>query len=234
MLNMIFHQNLSGDYDKLYFFPSGSHLCLMCWCWEDVWLMCCIYMSVNWISIGSGNGLVPAWHQAITWTNAALLSIELLGTKFSEIWIRILSFLFKKMHLKMSSAKMAAILSWEKGLNVYHVFTMGCTILSMKHACSLCCDSLKTKSWHDANFIITGVTQSCCYDRFCAISDLKIGVMTTLGFQYLICCSHDISATHVDSHDIFTHIIQSSFTVTRDTIWLPWCLRTNPKNGTDK
>ena len=39
------------------------------------------------------------------------LSIGLPGTNFNEIWIGNLSFPFKKMHLKMSSARMAAILS---------------------------------------------------------------------------------------------------------------------------
>ena len=68
-----------------------------------------IYASMNWVSIGSGNGLSLVWHQAITWTNAGLLLIGLLGINFSEIQIRILSFSFKKMHLKLSSAKMAAI-----------------------------------------------------------------------------------------------------------------------------
>ena len=55
-----------------------------------------------------GNGLSPVRRRAITWSNAALSSIGLLGTSFSEIWIWIVSF---PMHLKMSSAKMAAILS---------------------------------------------------------------------------------------------------------------------------
>ena len=75
-----------------------------------------IYSSVNWAIIGSGNGLSPVRHQAITWTNAGLLSIGLLGTSFSEIWIQILSFSFKKMHLKMLSATMAAILSRGRGV----------------------------------------------------------------------------------------------------------------------
>ena len=34
---------------------------------------------VNWVSIGSGNGLSPVRRQTITWTNAGLLSIGLLG-----------------------------------------------------------------------------------------------------------------------------------------------------------
>ena len=39
-----------------------------------------MYVSLNWVIIGSGNGLLPVQYQAITWTNAALLSIGLLGT----------------------------------------------------------------------------------------------------------------------------------------------------------
>ena len=55
--------------------------------------------------IGSDNGLPPDRHQAIIWTNAGLLLIGPLGTDFSEILIEILTFSFKKMHLKVSSAK---------------------------------------------------------------------------------------------------------------------------------
>ena len=61
-------------------------------------------------SVIIGNGLSPIRRQVITWTNAGLLWIGLLGS-FSEIWIGILSFPFQKMHLKMSSAKVAGILS---------------------------------------------------------------------------------------------------------------------------
>ena len=53
-------------------------------------------------SIGSGNGLSPVRHQAITCTNAALLSIGPLGTGFSEIGIKNEKCPFIKMHLKMS------------------------------------------------------------------------------------------------------------------------------------
>ena len=54
-------------------------------------------------------GLSPVRCQAITRTNAGLLSTGLLGTSFVEIGIEILSFSFKKMHLKMSYVKMVAI-----------------------------------------------------------------------------------------------------------------------------
>ena len=62
-------------------------------------------------SIGSGNGLSPVQHQAITWTNADLLSVGLLGTNFSEIWIVILSFSVQKIHLKMLPGSQPSCLS---------------------------------------------------------------------------------------------------------------------------
>ena len=51
--------------------------------------------------IGSDNGLLPGRRRAIIWTNAGILLIEPLGTNFSEILIRIRTFSFKEMHLKM-------------------------------------------------------------------------------------------------------------------------------------
>ena len=55
--------------------------------------------------IGSDNGLSPGRRQAIIWTIAGILLIGPLGTNFSEILIGIQTFSFKKMNLKMSSAK---------------------------------------------------------------------------------------------------------------------------------
>ena len=55
--------------------------------------------------IVSDNGLSPVGRQAIIWNNAGILSIGLLGTNFSEIFIEILTFSFTKMRLKVSSAK---------------------------------------------------------------------------------------------------------------------------------
>ena len=55
--------------------------------------------------IGSDNGLSPGRRQAIIRTNAGILLIRPLGTNFSEILIEILIFSFKKMRLKVSSAK---------------------------------------------------------------------------------------------------------------------------------
>ena len=60
-------------------------------------------------TIGPDNDLSPRRRQAIIWTNAGILLIGPLGTDFCEISIAIITFSFKKIHLKMSSAKMAAI-----------------------------------------------------------------------------------------------------------------------------
>ena len=56
-------------------------------------------------SIGSDNGLSPGRRQAIIRTNAGILLIRTLGTNFSEYLVEILIVSFKKMRLKVSSAK---------------------------------------------------------------------------------------------------------------------------------
>ena len=78
--------------------------------------------------IGSDNGLSPGWRQAIIWTNARILLIRPLGTNFSEIIIRIQTFSFKKMHLKVSSEKWRpfwfglSVLTYFKTSNVRRTF----------------------------------------------------------------------------------------------------------------
>ena len=69
--------------------------------WGRVTQICVSKLTI----IGSGNGLSPGRRQAIIWTNAGILLIGPIGTNFSEILIRIQTFSFKKMQLKMSSAK---------------------------------------------------------------------------------------------------------------------------------
>ena len=55
--------------------------------------------------IGSDNGLSPGRCQAIIWTNDGILLIWTLATNLSEILSEIHAYSFKKMHLKMASAK---------------------------------------------------------------------------------------------------------------------------------
>ena len=69
--------------------------------WGRVTHICVSKLTI----IGSDNGLSPGRRQTIIWTNAGILLIGPLGINFSEILIEILTFSFKKMHLKMSSGK---------------------------------------------------------------------------------------------------------------------------------
>ena len=69
--------------------------------WGRVTHICVCKLTI----IGSDNGLSPDRRQAIIWTNAGILLIGPLGTNFSEFLIKILTFSFKKMRLKVSSAK---------------------------------------------------------------------------------------------------------------------------------
>ena len=55
--------------------------------------------------IGSDDGLSPGRRQAIIRTNAGILLIGPLGTNFSDILAEIITFSFKKMYLKVSSAQ---------------------------------------------------------------------------------------------------------------------------------
>ena len=82
--------------------------------WGRVTHICVSELTI----IGSEKGLSPGRRQTIIWNNAGLLSIEPLRTNFSDIWIGIQTFSFKKMHLNMSSA------NWRPfclGLNVLRV-----------------------------------------------------------------------------------------------------------------
>ena len=72
-------------------------------------------------SIGSDNGLSPGRRQAIIWTNAGLFLIGTLETNFKEILIKIHTFSFKNIDLKMSSWKwcifclsLKVLTHWEK------------------------------------------------------------------------------------------------------------------------
>ena len=76
----------------------------MQWClthWGRVTHICVGKITI----IVSNNGLLTERRQAIIWTNAGILLIVPLGTNFSDIITGIQTFSFKKMHLKMLSAK---------------------------------------------------------------------------------------------------------------------------------
>ena len=70
-------------------------------CWGRVLHICISKQTIT----GSDNSLSLGCCQAIIWTNSGILLIGPSGTNFSEILIEIHTFVFRKMHLKMSSRK---------------------------------------------------------------------------------------------------------------------------------
>ena len=107
--------------------------------------------------IASDNGLSPGRHQAIIWNNAGILSIGLLGTKFIEILIKILTYYFKEMRMEVSSAKWRPfclglnVLTWsvlcllitcwlkEPGYQLYYVLLRAplyTTVCSLPNCCA--------------------------------------------------------------------------------------------------
>ena len=109
-----------------------------CWPWhiEAEWR---IYASLNWVTIGSDNGLSPGRRQAIIWTNAGILLIGPLGTNFSENLIAILTFSFTKMRLKVSSAK-------------WRPFCLGLNVLKLVGWCTMPCSRSLLKIMQLAKF----------------------------------------------------------------------------------
>ena len=69
--------------------------------WGRVMHICVSKLTI----VGSDNGLSPGRRQTIIWTNDGILLIGPLGADLSEILIEILTFSFKKMRFKLSSAK---------------------------------------------------------------------------------------------------------------------------------
>ena len=89
--------------------------------WGRVTHICVSKLTI----IVSDNGLSPGRRQAIISTNSGILLILPLGTNFSDISIRIKTFSFKKIHLKMSSGKWRPfclglnVLMWPHNYNIW-------------------------------------------------------------------------------------------------------------------
>ena len=95
-------KSISGRLEiHVYFSKQGQLLLVQLTHWGRVTHICVGNLTIT----GSDNGLSPGRRQAIIWTNAGILLIGPLGTNFSKIFIEIHKFSFKKMRLKVSSAK---------------------------------------------------------------------------------------------------------------------------------
>ena len=106
-----------------YFWSKLTH-------WGRVTHICVGFLT----NIGSDNGLSPVRRQAIIWTNAGLSSIAPLGTNFRKIFAEIITFLFKEMYLKVSSAKWRPLCL---GLNVFMIHINLPIYLLYSHVCHL-------------------------------------------------------------------------------------------------
>ena len=104
MLNSLTHCGLMTSYGSVAWLHQTiiwTSVDLSLTHWDRVTHICVGNLTI----IGSDNGLSPDRRQAIIWTNAGILLIGPLVTKFSEILIEIHIFSLKKMGLKVSSAK---------------------------------------------------------------------------------------------------------------------------------
>ena len=123
---------------NLFYLLVVERFCLMHWGPKKMWVILQTFLDAfPWISLvcvnllwpSSDNGLSPFWCQAIIWTNADMLLIGPLWRNFSEIRIKVHQFLFRKMCLKMLSAKWRPLFSGLSMLKVdrlawHNVFTV--------------------------------------------------------------------------------------------------------------
>ena len=141
--------------------------------------------------IGSDNGLSPDRRQAIIWTNAGILSIGPLGTKFSEILIAIHVFSFKEIHLKMSSGK------WRPsclGLNVLS------DLVRQTHLPRIS----RRVPWHliyHINMLFSALVK-LCYENITPIMLIRVE------YQYQIPIIMFIQRSNIIDHFLFTICIE--------------------------
>ena len=106
--------------------------------------------------IGSDNGLSNGWRQGIIWPNAGILLISPLGTNFSEILIKIHTFSFNKIDLKILSAKWGPLYP---GLNILswlpNIFLFVKLAFLMHHFCM--------QWWHKCKYLfLENVSKQLC------------------------------------------------------------------------
>ena len=107
--------------------------------------------------IGSDNGLSPGRCQAIIWTNIGILLNGTLGIYFSEILSEIHTFSFKKMHLKMLSAKQRP-------------FCLGLNVLKKQLCYPLCYQSIS----------INGIDKQVCFPHESIPSTLALSMSRSI------------------------------------------------------
>ena len=163
--------------------------------WGRVTHICISKLTI----IGSGNGLSPDRRQAIIWNNAGILSIGPVGTNFSEISIEILTFSFKKMRLKVSSAK-------------WRLFGLGLNELMWARI------NWQTHSscwWSVMSWRLCGVGDLWCHDAYVAL--VICDVMTLMWRWWFV-----MSWCLCDVGDLWCHDAYVALVIC-DVMMLMWC-----------
>ena len=122
--------------------------------WGWVTHMCAGKLTIT----DSDNGLSPGWRQVINRTNAGILLIRPLGTNVSEILIQIQKLSFKKMYLKMLSAKwhpfcpsLSVLTHW----GLWHMYVkLNWVIIGSGNTLLIIAWVIKFMVWHLMNLIM--------------------------------------------------------------------------------
>ena len=154
--------------------------------WGQVMLICANKQG----TFGSSNGLLPVWHQAITWTSADLLSMGPLGKKINETRIKIKHFLSTYCIQKCCLWNIVVLFSFQyvNSLRLSDAYTsINYTTIGSDNPLSeqimVCCQlrpkenvvmkfSLKFKSFHSRKCI-----WKCCLQKWWS-SCLSLNVLT--------------------------------------------------------
>ena len=125
-------------------------------------------------TIGLDNGLSPGRRQVIIWTNAGILLIGTLGTNFSVILGEIHSFLFLKIHLKISSAKWRL---FRLGLNELRVAYVSVVVSST------CLQNKIHRRKHQGLYSLSGKTSYRQISRSLEVARLDVTIIESLWNQ---------------------------------------------------
>ena len=163
--------------------------------------------------------------QAIIWINAGMLLIGPLGTNFNEILIEIHTFWFRKMYLKMSSAKWRP---FRLGPNV--LITTWKYLMAVKHHRYHLKDTFVRSIWWPQIFASPQGVHYRRYDKSFddnAIQTYYSVMCTTIFFLKRVLYTHDdvIKWNHFPRYWCFVRGIHRSRWITRTKASYaePWC-----------
>ena len=171
---LLCHHMESLGHDELTHWGRVTHICVS-----------------NLTIIGSDNGLSPDRRQAIIWTKAGILLIGPLGTNFSEILIEILTFSFKKMRLKVSSAKRWPFCPGLNVLNVWHGWHKQTVFTQYSRP------DLYMRQWTEWSLIYGGDLVSCWQLKQCDLIITRSFKGNSYEFEcFLLCNSTEVAVNN--------------------------------------